>query len=142
MAIATMQLRLYVTAVSGGGVFYQLQWTQGSDNWGTAVNATQADFESTGQITQGSPVDATAVGYIYFDLDPADFDFGLTLYWRLVDTGYNDPDVKNSFIATQNHATTAWRPVLIITEAIPPADDPLIQSPTTPMGIKMLGGLI
>lgn len=50
--------------------------------------------------------------------------------------GYTIDIIKNSFIATQNHATTAWRPVLIITEAVAGGDN----DTTLPVGTLTLTG--
>ena len=113
-----VEVRVRVTAVSTG-ITAVLEWTQGADNWGTAIETTGADWLTTDENLEEQVACVTANEYRIWEINPASLDFTKTLWVRLRDINENEANTKNATIGSQNNATQAYRPQLIITFASP-----------------------
>jgi len=121
-----VQVQVRTTAVSTG-VPVVCEWTQGADNWGTAIESDGRDWTTTDEHTEESNSMTSANTYYTWEIDPSALDFTKTLYVRFRDTTENSTNIKNCAIASQNNSTTAYRPQLIITFANPNPSGPPIR---------------
>lgn len=105
MTVISATLYAYAYLLSGGGTTVHCQTDDGSgDNWGAAVNATQADFESTNTYSESSTA-CTSVGWHSWTIDPAHVPLGGTLYVRLRSLDENTTTSKFTQFYSQNNAT-------------------------------------
>lgn len=119
-----VQIRLRITSVSTG-VPVVLEWSQSSNNWGTAIETDGRDWPTTNDTTEESLTCDTANVYKYWEIDPSLLDFTQILYVRLRDTTENSTNTRNCAVGSQNNTTVDYRPQCIITFANPSGGPPL-----------------
>lgn len=110
-----VEIILRCTSISGGGVTVICQWTQGSDNWGTALETDGRDWTTTDEYTEEGVLCDTANTYYKWEIDPSLIDFTKVLYVRFRDSAENDTNTKNSTFASANNSTSDYRPKCRIT---------------------------
>lgn len=127
---------VYVHSVAGtGGITaYRLRWaTASDDNFGTTVDATEADFFSTDASLIGDSATITGTGWVSWEFDiPAGMPLGTgTIYWRISDVYENYQDTSSTFIRSADYAGTDYDPKFEVWEEM---DTPITR---TMMGIGL-----
>ena len=106
------RLKIYLTAVTGGGVTSHVHTDDGSGTgWLPTLVADVPDFESTETYLEAGAWTLTSTGYKTFNIADAHIPAG-TLQIKLVDNAENTTNVRNCTLASQNNATVAFRPVM------------------------------
>lgn len=111
--VASVQLRMYCTAVSGGSQNVHCRSSQ--TGFGTTLEATEADYLSTSTNIEGE-LDIGSTGYHYFDINKNNLTFSSWNYFRLASHAENSTGANQSLtFGSQTNSTTAYRPLLIFT---------------------------
>jgi len=129
--VDSAQLRTRVTAKSFDTQTHVLRSAQpsDSDDWGTTLDSTAADYASTGVNAHDSK-SISATGYLYWDLDKTLIDWTAENHFRI--RSITQPAVSRTAVtfASQSHATVAYRPQIIVQLAggVAPNTLPLLGS--------------
>lgn len=111
MAVAFIKYWFYVTQITGVGSTIRVRWDQTANNWGTTLDATQADFESTNTNEAAATVTPVSTGWHSINLDPATVALSGTIWIRLSDIGENNQSAGGVRWTTAD-GSVAFRPYL------------------------------
>jgi hypothetical protein len=113
--IQTAQLKLICVTVAGAAdLTVRLKTGSATNNWGATLLATLADFESTDAYDE-EDVEVHATGTYYWTIDKEHLNLSGLTYFRLQCT--EESTLNQSYVDfySQNNATAANRPKLVIT---------------------------
>lgn len=110
-------LLLNVTAVSGGTQNHTIR-TDAATGWGTTLDATQADFEST-TTAAGDDVSITSNAKYRFRIPKAQLNYSGTTWFKLKKSNESEAATKTIRVSSQNNATPANRPALEVVYKTP-----------------------
>lgn len=108
--ITSVKLYVNVTAITGTET-YRCRTDDGTDNWGTTVDASEADFNSTDTNLE-SDLSLSSTGWKSFTINKNNLDLSGTTWVRLASVNESTQEVKSLTIASQNNATASNRPYL------------------------------
>jgi len=114
MALTSAKLYFKVTATTGTTTV-RGHLDKGTDNWGTTVNASEADFSSTDTTQASSDITVNSTGWKSISFDTSNFTSVDTVWFRLSSTGEGVQETVTCTFASQNNATSADRPYLELT---------------------------
>jgi hypothetical protein len=109
MALSTAKLWIKVTAIVGSPTIY-LTIDKTTDNWGTVLEANEADFISTGTTAEGSNA-ISGTGWQSFTIDVDDIS-AENIWFRLRGNAEGGHVTNTITFASQNNATAGDRPYL------------------------------
>lgn len=108
--IDSVVLKVYCTAVSAAADVVLKSSKTDATGWGTTLQATSGDWQSTATNTEETK-SISSTGYKEYSVDKNNLNLNGNTYFRL-----GIPSVQSLVQwATQNHGTSSYRPVLIIT---------------------------
>jgi hypothetical protein len=115
--ITSVKLYLKVTAVTGTDNYILTSGISTTSNWGVAVNATNEDFISTADTSEGT-TSASSTGWKSWAIDKNNLDLAGETWFKLKGSTEYQASTINITFASQGNATAGDRPYLEITYTV------------------------
>jgi hypothetical protein len=107
------QWNAYVHSVTSGTTARLCSAQSGDANFGAAVDANQADFESTHEHVEDE-ITVSGTGWKVWDVDPDNLDFSGMAYFRLQDGAESEEAVRLFAIRSADYTGTNYDPYLYV----------------------------